>query len=142
MLEPAPLIAWLPHLSCCGYCCGSVPCGGCAVKLCGGSCSRFRPRLCAGCSCGGASRRAGLPGRVTSTLVQDDMKLAPDFFSFFNATAPLLDRDPSLFCVSSWNDHGQAQFVRDPARLVRSDFFPGLGWMLTRAVWQDIRCVT
>ena len=60
---------------------------------------------------------------MTSTLVQDDMKLAPDFFSFFNATAPLLDRDPSLFCVSSWNDHGQAQFVRDPARLVRSDFF-------------------
>ena len=68
------------------------------------------------------------------------MKLAPDFFSLFNATAPLLDADPSLFCVSSWNDHGQARFVRDPLRLLRSDFFPGLGWMLTRAVWDDIKC--
>ena len=68
------------------------------------------------------------------------MKLSPDFFSYFNATAPLLDRDPSLFCVSSWNDHGQAQFVQDPLRLLRSDFFPGLGWMLTRPVWEDIRC--
>ena len=39
--------------------------------------------------------------------VQDDMQLSPDFFSYFEATAPLLDADPSLFCVSSWNDHGQ-----------------------------------
>ena len=39
--------------------------------------------------------------------VQDDMQLSPDFLSYFEATAPLLDADPSLFCVSSWNDHGQ-----------------------------------
>ena len=74
--------------------------------------------------------------------LQDDMKLAPDFFTLFNATAPLLDRDPSLFCVSSWNDHGQARFVKDPLRLLRSDFFPGLGWMLTRDIWDDIKCAS
>ena len=67
------------------------------------------------------------------------MKLAPDFFGLFAATAPLLDADPSLYCVSSWNDHGQKQFVTDSTRLLRSDFFPGLGWMLTREIWQDIR---
>ena len=67
------------------------------------------------------------------------MQLAPDFFELFAATARLLDQDPSLYCVSSWNDHGQKQFVADPRRLLRSDFFPGLGWMLTREVWHDIR---
>jgi alpha-1,3-mannosyl-glycoprotein beta-1,2-N-acetylglucosaminyltransferase len=39
--------------------------------------------------------------------MQDDMQLAPDFFAFFAALAPVLDRDPTLYCVSSWNDHGQ-----------------------------------
>ena len=67
------------------------------------------------------------------------MELAPDFFTYFAATAPLLDRDPSLYCVSSWNDHGLAKFVADPLQLHRSDFFPGLGWMLSNAVWQDVK---
>lgn len=35
------------------------------------------------------------------------MQLAPDFFSYFEALAPVLDNDPTLYCVSSWNDHGQ-----------------------------------
>ena len=67
------------------------------------------------------------------------MLLAPDFFSYFEATAPLLDADESLYCVSSWNDHGQDRFVSDPTRLYRSDFFPGLGWMLNRRVWESVR---
>ena len=71
---------------------------------------------------------------------QDDMELAPDFFGYFAATAPLLDADDSLLCVSSWNDHGQAKLVRDAARLLRTDFFPGLGWMLTARLWDELRC--
>jgi hypothetical protein len=42
---------------------------------------------------------------------QDDMELSPDFFSYFEAAAPILDTDPSLYCVSSWNDHGQVALV-------------------------------
>jgi alpha-1,3-mannosyl-glycoprotein beta-1,2-N-acetylglucosaminyltransferase len=48
-------------------------------------------------------------------------------------------QDPSLWCVSSWNDHGQKPFVSDPTRLLRSDFFPGLGWMLRRDTWNSIK---
>ena len=36
------------------------------------------------------------------------MQLSPDFFTYFEAAAPILDADDSLMCVSSWNDHGQA----------------------------------
>jgi alpha-1,3-mannosyl-glycoprotein beta-1,2-N-acetylglucosaminyltransferase len=72
-------------------------------------------------------------------VVQDDMELAPDFFSYFEATSHLLAGDPSLYCISSWNDHGQAKFVRDEKRLYRSDFFPGLGWMLTKDTWSEVR---
>jgi hypothetical protein len=49
-------------------------------------------------------------------ILEDDMELAPDFFSYFRATSPLLDTDPTMFCVSAWNDNGQAQFVHEPTR--------------------------
>ncbi|EFN51809.1 hypothetical protein CHLNCDRAFT_8691, partial [Chlorella variabilis] len=71
--------------------------------------------------------------------LQDDMELSPDFFPYFEATAAVLDADPSLYCVSSWNDHGQDRFVANATQLYRSDFFPGLGWMLNRRVWESIR---
>ena len=71
--------------------------------------------------------------------MQDDMKLAVDFFPYFHMGAKMLDNDSSLYCVSSWNDHGQAQFVQNSSRLERSDFFPGLGWMLTNSLWQSLK---
>lgn len=71
-------------------------------------------------------------------ILEDDMTLAPDLFSYFEAAAPVLDADPTLYCVSSWNDHGQDRFVRNATQLYRSDFFPGLGWMLNRRVWDSV----
>jgi hypothetical protein len=44
----------------------------------------------------------------------------------------------TLLAVSAWNDNGQTQFVHDSEVLYRSDFFPGLGWMLTKAVWDEL----
>eukprot|EP00208_Stichococcus_sp_RCC1054_P006238 CAMPEP_0206141720 /NCGR_PEP_ID=MMETSP1473-20131121/13874_1 /ASSEMBLY_ACC=CAM_ASM_001109 /TAXON_ID=1461547 /ORGANISM="Stichococcus sp, Strain RCC1054" /LENGTH=454 /DNA_ID=CAMNT_0053536399 /DNA_START=73 /DNA_END=1437 /DNA_ORIENTATION=- len=72
-------------------------------------------------------------------FVEDDMLFAPDFFNYFESTAQILEEDTSLWCVSSWNDHGQKQFVDDPLRILRSDFFPGLGWMLRRDTWDSLR---
>ena len=34
------------------------------------------------------------------------MIFAPDFLIFFEQTAPLLDLDSTLWCVSTWNDNG------------------------------------
>ncbi|XP_058004554.1 alpha-1,3-mannosyl-glycoprotein 2-beta-N-acetylglucosaminyltransferase isoform X2 [Hevea brasiliensis] len=71
-------------------------------------------------------------------ILEDDMEIAPDFFNYFEAAAALLDKDKSIMAVSSWNDNGQKQFVYDPYTLYRSDFFPGLGWMLTRSMWDEL----
>ncbi|KAM5562775.1 alpha-1,3-mannosyl-glycoprotein 2-beta-N-acetylglucosaminyltransferase [Rosa sericea] len=71
-------------------------------------------------------------------ILEDDMEIAPDFFDYFEAAADLLDKDKSIMAVSSWNDNGQKQFVHDPEALYRSDFFPGLGWMLTRSTWDEL----
>ncbi|KAK1303836.1 Alpha-1,3-mannosyl-glycoprotein 2-beta-N-acetylglucosaminyltransferase [Acorus calamus] len=71
-------------------------------------------------------------------ILEDDMEIAPDFFEYFEAAANLLDSDKTIMAVSSWNDNGQVQFVHDPKALYRSEFFPGLGWMLTQSVWKEL----
>ncbi|XVF65218.1 hypothetical protein PTKIN_Ptkin09bG0229700 [Pterospermum kingtungense] len=71
-------------------------------------------------------------------ILEDDMEISPDFFDYFEAASALLDKDKSIMAVSSWNDNGQKQFVHDPYALYRSDFFPGLGWMLTRSIWNEL----
>ena len=36
---------------------------------------------------------------------QEDMIVSRDFGLFFEALAPLLE-DPSIWCISAWNDNG------------------------------------
>lgn len=46
--------------------------------------------------------------------------------------------DARFLCVDS-GFCGQVQFVKDTRRLYRTDFFPGLGWMLRRQLWEELR---
>ncbi|CAB9519040.1 Alpha-1,3-mannosyl-glycoprotein 2-beta-N-acetylglucosaminyltransferase [Seminavis robusta] len=86
---------------------------------------------------GQAYTQQPLPQRVI--ILEEDLRIAPDFFGYFEATAPLLDADPHLLAVSAFNDNGYQNQAVDTKRLLRSDFFPGLGWMMTRQTWtQDI----
>ncbi|XP_011202049.1 alpha-1,3-mannosyl-glycoprotein 2-beta-N-acetylglucosaminyltransferase [Bactrocera dorsalis] len=73
-------------------------------------------------------------------IVEDDLNVAPDFYEYFLGTHVLLKQDSSLWCVSAWNDNGKDKFVDNtkPELLYRTDFFPGLGWMLTKNLWQEL----
>lgn len=72
-------------------------------------------------------------------FLENDLKVAPDFLYYFRSSAWLLEEDPSLFCVSAWNDNGIAEAVSDEKRLFRTDYFPGLGWMIRADTWRQIR---
>jgi alpha-1,3-mannosyl-glycoprotein beta-1,2-N-acetylglucosaminyltransferase len=74
-----------------------------------------------------------LPQRVI--ILEEDLHVAPDFFDYFAAMAPILDADTTLLAVSAFNDNGFRETVWDATRVLRSDFFPGLGWMMTRRLW-------
>ncbi|KAL2080363.1 hypothetical protein ACEWY4_024156 [Coilia grayii] len=79
-------------------------------------------------------------GHSTVVIVEDDLEVASDFFEYFRALHPFLRSDPTLWCVSAWNDNGRDGLV-DPGRadlLYRTDFFPGLGWMLTKELWDEL----
>lgn len=73
-------------------------------------------------------------------VVEDDLNVAPDFYEYFLGTHELLQNDPSLWCVSAWNDNGKAGNIDESAAelLYRTDFFPGLGWMLTKELWSEL----
>lgn len=77
---------------------------------------------------------------AAAVVVEDDLEVAPDFFEYFQATYPLLRADPSLWCVSAWHDNGKEQMVDAgrPELLYRTDFFPGLGWLLLAELWAEL----
>jgi len=72
-------------------------------------------------------------------FVEDDMEISRDFYTYFQAALPLIEADRTVWAVSSWNDNGQDKFVSDPRELVRSDFFPGLGWGTSKSIWNELR---
>ncbi|CAI5445954.1 unnamed protein product [Caenorhabditis angaria] len=76
----------------------------------------------------------------TVIIIEDDLMIAPDFFSYFLATKKLLLNDPTLLCVSAWNDNSMPDLIDQNATslLYRTDFFAGLGWMLTKSLWTEI----
>jgi alpha-1,3-mannosyl-glycoprotein beta-1,2-N-acetylglucosaminyltransferase len=49
-------------------------------------------------------------------------------------------KDSSIWCISAWNDNGKPKRINETAYdlLYRSDFFPGLGWMMTKTLWNEL----
>eukprot|EP01042_Synura_sphagnicola_P020124 gene20124-25524_t len=45
--------------------------------------------------------------------------------------------DPTLFLISAWNDNGFEGRVKNPLSLLRTEFFPGLGWLLPRKLYKE-----
>lgn len=77
----------------------------------------------------------GYPSPDRVIILEEDLHVSPDFFEYFGQMAPLLDQDSTLLTVSSFNDNGKEGKIKDPTRVLRSDFFPGLGWMMNRKLW-------
>ncbi|XP_050558339.1 alpha-1,3-mannosyl-glycoprotein 2-beta-N-acetylglucosaminyltransferase isoform X3 [Spodoptera frugiperda] len=79
-------------------------------------------------------------GHEAVIIVEDDLDISPDFFEYFLGTYPLLLKDPSLWCISAWNDNGKMEVIdmSRPDLLHRTDFFPGLGWVLRREMWRKL----
>ena len=70
-------------------------------------------------------------------VLEDDFDFAPDLLEYFAHAKRVLDADSTLWLASAWNDNGFRGLVRDPLALRRTQFFPGLGWLLTRRLWEE-----
>ena len=77
------------------------------------------------------------PSAKYAIVLEEDLDVSPDFFSYFSQTLRLLEEDPSVYCVSAWNDQGYEHTAADPARLLRVETMPGLGWILKRSLYKE-----
>ncbi|XP_053577832.1 alpha-1,3-mannosyl-glycoprotein 2-beta-N-acetylglucosaminyltransferase [Bombina bombina] len=79
-------------------------------------------------------------GHQAAIVVEDDLEVAPDFYEYFQASFALLKKDPTLFCVSAWNDNGKEVLIEPQGSSIlhRTDFFPGLGWLLLKELWEEL----
>ena len=77
-------------------------------------------------------------GFARAIILEDDVEVAVDFFDYMTAMEVLADADPRVLAVSAYNDIGQAAFVADARQVYRTDFFPGLGWMIGRRAWEEV----
>ena len=78
------------------------------------------------------------PDAAAVIIVEDDLLFSPDFYEYFNYVAPILDLDKSLFVISAWNDNGFKGKVEDSLALRRTEFFPGLGWLLPKTLYKVV----
>ena len=68
-------------------------------------------------------------------VVEDDLLFSPDLMEYFLAGYHIMRADPTLWCVSAWNDNGFNGMIGSPKGLLRTGYFPGLGWLLTRKLY-------
>jgi len=78
-------------------------------------------------------------GYEYAIFLEGDLEVSPDFLWYFRLAGPLLELDPSLFCVSAFHDNGFKGLAKDEFRIFRSDYFPGLGWMIRKETWDLLR---
>ena len=77
------------------------------------------------------------PRAKYAIVLEEDLDVSPDFFGYFSQTVRLLDEDPSLYCVSAWNDQGYEHTSADPGKIYRVETMPGLGWILKKSLYKE-----
>lgn len=77
------------------------------------------------------------PKAEFAIIFEEDLDVAQDALVYFNQTIDLLIDDPSLYCVSAWNDLGYQHSAKDRELLYRVETMPGLGWMLSRKLYKE-----
>ena len=74
-------------------------------------------------------------------ILEDDLDVSEDFYTFMLAASQVLDVNDNLYCVSAWNDNGKPEFIDTSEfanyKIHYSDFFPGLGWILKKSIWEE-----
>uniref|UniRef100_A0A7M4FLQ5 Protein O-linked-mannose beta-1,2-N-acetylglucosaminyltransferase 1 n=1 Tax=Crocodylus porosus TaxID=8502 RepID=A0A7M4FLQ5_CROPO len=72
-----------------------------------------------------------------AVVLEEDLDISIDFFSFLSQSIHLLEEDDSLYCISAWNDQGYEHTAEDPSLLYRVETMPGLGWVLQKSLYKD-----
>ncbi|KAL1130280.1 hypothetical protein AAG570_013218 [Ranatra chinensis] len=76
------------------------------------------------------------PNAKYAIVLEEDLDVSEDFFSYFSQTISLLEKDPTIYCISAWNDLGYEETSSNASVLLRVETMPGLGWVLKRSLYK------
>lgn len=77
------------------------------------------------------------PNAKYAIILEEDLDVSQDFFSYFSQSIELFDKDPTIYCVSAWNDLGYETTSYNESLLYRIESMPGLGWLLKKSLYKD-----
>ena len=83
-------------------------------------------------------RRALDTGHEFVIWIEDDIVIAPDFLQMMVSGMKRLREDKTLFCIAGWNENSLDGEAEDLRRLIRTNIHPGWGWMMHRAVLEEL----
>lgn len=69
-------------------------------------------------------------------ILEEDLDVSPDIMYYFGQLLPIYETDPTVYCISAWNDHGYEHACGDPSLVMRVETMPGLGWVLKRSLYE------
>eukprot|EP01132_Coremiostelium_polycephalum_P011567 gene11567-14169_t len=76
---------------------------------------------------------------------EDDLVLSPDILDYFTYTSRLMNYDPSVFCISAWNDNAYKWNVDQTKTMLqlrftfkREEHFGGLGFLINQKSYEKI----
>ncbi|CAJ1462375.1 unnamed protein product [Effrenium voratum] len=79
------------------------------------------------------------PKNRSLLVVHEGALLSPDALGFFGQLEPLLEEDPTIWCIGARNDAGLAPYVADVTALLRTDWHPArLAWLMRGELLQDL----
>nr|XP_053654182.1 protein O-linked-mannose beta-1,2-N-acetylglucosaminyltransferase 1-like [Cherax quadricarinatus] len=78
------------------------------------------------------------PRADKAIVLEDDLLLSPDFLRYFHHVAPLLDLDPTVFCINAFSSNSYSDTASDPRVLLRARSYPMYGWMVKRSYASQI----
>ena len=64
------------------------------------------------------------PNAKYAIVLEEDLDVSPDFFSYFSQLVNVLETDPTLYCVSAWNDQGYEHTSANPSQVYRVETMP------------------
>ncbi|GAB6029125.1 hypothetical protein CHUAL_004903 [Chamberlinius hualienensis] len=68
-------------------------------------------------------------------FLEEDLILAPDYLKYMAAMMPLLEKDPTLYSISAWNDNGYKGSSSNSEIVYRVNGFPGLAFMISKTTY-------
>ncbi|XP_068221015.1 protein O-linked-mannose beta-1,2-N-acetylglucosaminyltransferase 1-like isoform X2 [Palaemon carinicauda] len=66
-------------------------------------------------------------------VLEDDLIISPDFYSYMQQTSVILDRDETVYCVNAYSHFSYEHTAYDDSRLNRAHSLPSYGWMVKRS---------